>query len=352
MALEKTALTEELIRALLAEHYGLSADTIERLQAGSANCYRITTHTGTVFLKEFQSEFAREDLDREARLLQHLTDCGVPVARFLPTRRGGFSLMAGKHPLALQEYAEGDAYGYEEFPEEHLPALARLLGKIHRALEDYPLPEDMGSEWLASYNPAMCANHYDRLMRMAGERADDPNVLELLSALEYKKELAHRCADYIRYYEGITYCGTHGDYQGCQVIGGDDGIRAVVDFSAARRLPVVWEIMRSFVQSARESRQNCVIDVDALCRYVAEYREEFPLTATDLAAMPYVYLFQLARSRYGFTEYLTTDSEDRESLLRFALWRTEMCRYLEEHSEEIVKALLHCYDQKEGSHER
>jgi hypothetical protein len=55
--------------------------------------------------------------------------------------------------------------------------------------------------------------------------------------------------------------------------------------------------------------------------------------------MPYVYLFQLARSKYGYKEYLTTDSEDREGLIRFAFWRTQMCREVEAKAKEIAEKL-------------
>jgi len=55
--------------------------------------------------------------------------------------------------------------------------------------------------------------------------------------------------------------------------------------------------------------------------------------------MPYVYLCQLARSRFGYTQYLTTDSEDRMGLLDFAFWRTAMCREVEAKAKDITAAL-------------
>ena len=73
--------------------------------------------------------------------------------------------------------------------------------------------------------------------------------------------------------------------------------------------------------------------------YVKVYRQYAPLTQTDLAAMPYVYLFQLARSRYGYPQYLSGQSEDAESLLQFATWRTAMCREVERRAQEIAQAL-------------
>ena len=340
MALEKTTLTDAKIRALLSEHYGITAKEIRRLAMGSANCYIIHTDGKAVFLKEFQSGFSKEDIEREALLLEHLSRSGVPTARFIPTRRGGFVLANGTHLIALQEYIEGEAYTYDAFPDAMLPSLARMLGTIHGALKEYPLPADMGTNWLNDYSPDEAAAFYDGLMPLAGSQADDMNILRLLGDLQYKKELAYRCESYKPYFEGITYGGTHGDYQGCQVIGEKGGIRAVIDFSSARVLPLSWEIIRSFVQSSDVSRENATVDCDALCDYVREYLKVAPLTRRDLEAMPYVYLYQLARSRYGFRQYLTTDSEDRESLLRFAFWRTDMCRHLEEHAKELSDALI------------
>ena len=117
-------------------------------------------------------------------------------------------------------------------------------------------------------------------------------------------------------------------------------IKAVIDFSAARKLPAVWELMRSYVQSSQYARSKAKIDVQELAEYVKEYMEYFPLTETDLKAMPYVYLFQLARSRFGYIQYLTSDSEDREGLIKFAFWRTAICREVKENAEAIVNALL------------
>ena len=59
-----------------------------------------------------------------------------------------------------------------------------------------------------------------------------------------------------------------------------------------------------------------------------------------MIAMPYVYLFQLARSKYGYPQYLNSDSEDKEGLLQFAFWRTKMCREIEKNAESISNELI------------
>ena len=65
MALETSVLNDSVIRQLLKEHYNLVVDEISKMSLGTANCYRISSSEKNYFLKEFQSGFSKDDLDRE-----------------------------------------------------------------------------------------------------------------------------------------------------------------------------------------------------------------------------------------------------------------------------------------------
>jgi len=198
----------------------------------------------------------------------------------------------------------------------------------------------MSDEWLASYSAESMISQYDALIHIAEGRTNDKYSNRIICDLQYKKQLAVRCEAYKKYFDGITYCSTHGDYQGCQIIFAEDEIKAVIDFSSASCLPVVWEIMRSFAQSSKLCRENATIDIESFCEYVREYMRFSALTKADLIAMPYVYLLQLAQSKYGYPQYLKSDSEDGDRLIQFGFWRTQMCRELEEKAEVISNRLL------------
>ena len=340
MALEATILNDRRIAELLRAHYGICCTGAVRLPLGSASCYRVTDGERYYFLKEFQSDFEKADVCREAGVVDYLASQGIPTARFLPTLDGGCSVCMEGHQITLSEYVTGITYGYDDMPAQRLGALADMLGRLHAVLRDYPLPVDMGKEWLDAYSADRTAQSYDALLATAAARTSDPNTPQILADLAYKKELAYRLEEYKKYYDGVTYSATHGDYQGCQLIWQEDGIRAVIDFSSARVLPATWEVMRSFVQSCESCRRDAKIDLDAFGDYVRTYMRRFSLTRTDLGAMPYVYLFQLARSRYGYPQYLDGTSEDSVGLLHFATWRTAMCREVESRAGEISDALL------------
>lgn len=340
MALEKTVLNDGIVSRLLAQHYGVKFLSMEKLDLGSANCFRVYDGDQYYFLKEFQSTFSEDKIVQEAKLLEYLSTSGIPVASFYKTFQNSYVIYYQGHVICLEKYINGEVYGYNALPRHLLPQVGAMLGKLHRVLTNYSLPVDMGDEWLASYSAEKVIAQYDTLIETTNIRIDDPNAAQIVEDLQYKKQLAVRCEAYKKYYNGITYCSTHGDYQGCQLIFEGDSIKAAIDFSSAACLPVTWEIMRSFVQSSNPSTSNATVDIPAFCNYVREYMRFSPLTKVDLLAMPYVYLFQLARSKFGYSQYLNSDSENREQLLQFAFWRTQMCREVERNAEAISGELI------------
>lgn len=339
MALEKTVLSAQSICELLKEQYDIVVTDIERLPLGSANCYRISDGGKNYFLKELQSKFSEDKIIEEANLVNFLASKGIPIARFYKTVQDDFVFTYEEHVICLEDFVEGKAYGYDDLPEHLMPKVAEMLGKIHAALKDYSLPTDMGEDWISAYSAEKLAGQYDALLDTALHLKNDNDADRIIKDLQYKKELAYRLSDCKKYFDGITYTASHGDYQGCQMIFDGDNIKAVIDFSGARTLPVVWEIMRSFVQTSQDCNHTAKIDTRAFCDYVRKYLKYAPLTEKDMLAMPYIYLFQLARSKFGYPQYLNSDSEDREQLLKFATWRTAMCREIEDKAELISSEL-------------
>ncbi len=91
--------------------------------------------------------------------------------------------------------------------------------------------------------------------------------------------------------------------------------------------------------------KNDLVFIDAVLHYfVGRYGYSFKKIFTPfrhtMVSMPYVYLFQLARSKYGYPQYLKTDSPDKDKLLEFAFWRTQMCREVEQKASVISNELL------------
>jgi len=134
MSLEKSVLTEPTISDLLSTHYGISPLSVNKLKLGTANCFRVYDGNKYYFLKEFQSDILEDEVVREAKLLDYLSDAELPVTRFYKTQNNEFVIKYRDHVLCLEEYIEGHTYGYNDLPLHLLPKVGRMLGKLHRAL--------------------------------------------------------------------------------------------------------------------------------------------------------------------------------------------------------------------------
>lgn len=340
MPLEKSVLDVEKISAILENEYGLHLVGCERLAAGSANCFKVTCKEGDFFFKEYQSNITPETVDTEADVVAFLGSRDYPVAGFIKTVNGRICTTYKDHVIGVQDYVEGQTYP-NDLPRPLLPECAKYLGILHAILKDYPLAVDMNYGWAAGISKDAVARKFNALLIALDEDKSDPHYHKIREDLLFKKELAASIDGWKAYFKDVTVASTHGDYSACQLICDEKGIKAVIDFSSAKRLPAVWEIMRSYVQSGGISRSGSGFDIADFSLYVKEYMKYAPLTERDLKAMPYIYLFQLAQSSYGYKEYLITKTENKEDLLAFAFWRTDICREIYRKAEDISEAIAH-----------
>ncbi|HEY9574323.1 MAG TPA: hypothetical protein VIR32_02190 [Lachnospiraceae bacterium] len=339
MAFEESVLNNKIIASILLDEYGLHTVDVHSISFGSANCYKVSCAEGYYFLKEYQSWFTLDDIEREAQILEFLSLNKYPTALFLKNLEGKYGIQQSGHIIGVQEFIEGDTYT-NKLSHVMLMESAAYLGKLHQILKGYPMKTSMDNQWVQGFSVSEATARCDKLLDILEENTSDKYYERIRSDLTYKKELNKRLENVKTYFIGITYSPSHGDYTACQLIGKHDKIKAVIDFSSTSSLPIVWEIMRAFIQSSESCKGGKSFDLDKFLLYVKEYMEYFSLSKRDLEAMPYIYLFQLGRSLYGFEEYLLTKSPNKDKLLEFAFWRTDICRQINEGADEISHALV------------
>ena len=337
MAIEKSVFDKEKIGSFLLREYGFHMTECHHLPFGTANCYKISCKEGVFFFKEYQSEFAVPEVEKEIALVDYLYSKDFPVAGFIRSQSGKCALLYDKHVVSVQEYLEGKTY-LNDLPHALFKDSAKYLGILHTALKGYPMESRLDEKWAESISADAVNKKYDRLTAALEKNKEDPNYNRIKEDFLFKRELFSHIENMRSYFHGITYTPSHGDYTSCQLICDKDKVRAVIDFSSAAKLPAVWEIMRSYIQSGACSNGEA-FDTDDFVLYVSEYMNYAPLTKRDLEAMPYVYLFQLSRSAYGYEEYLIDKTENRDELLKFALWRTDICREIYRKADVISETL-------------
>ena len=108
------------------------------------------------------------------------------------------------------------------------------------------------------------------------------------------------------------------------------------DFVSACKMPIVWEVIRSYSYIDPKAKPG-KIDINNLVSYVKEFTNYVSLNEYDIKYMPYLYLIQLLSSTFGYKQYISDNS--KVSLLEFALFRTRLCRYLFDNSKLISSNL-------------
>ena len=339
--LEKSTVTEKDIKILLADKYRIrQVNNVIHLKSGSANCYRIQTAEGDFILKEFQSEYSVNDVKMEPIVTEFVRERGIPATRSLPTMTGEYVWEFRGRAFHLQEFVQGIIFANNKAPYWLLQDSARILGRLHQILSDFPLlKEGMGPEWFGKWNVDRSRQQYVALIEVAERLPQNGKKERILTDLYYKIEQISKMAHIHVKPDKLTCRNSHGDYNILQFICGPSSVKALIDFSAACVLPVVWEIIRSYTYADPECI-NSQINISNLKNYVLFYLESGgELTRYDLEMMPHLKHFQLLRSRYGYKEYLVLNTENREQLIDFGFWRTNMCRWLEKHRAVLSREL-------------
>lgn len=140
----------------------------------------------------------------------------------------------------------------------------------------------------------------------------------------------------------LTIMNTHGDYSVLQFMYKEGKITSIIDFVSAYKMPIVWEIIRSYSYIDPKAKEG-KIDIDNLVEYVRVFSNYIKLNEYDLKYMSYLYLIQLLTSTYGYKQYILDNS--KTSLLDFAYFRINLARYLFKYADEIANTLLEkCYN--------
>ena len=102
-------------------------------------------------------------------------------------------------------------------------------------------------------------------------------------------------------------------------------------------MPIVWEIIRSYSYIDPKAKDG-KIDIDNLVEYVKVFANYVKLNKYDFKFMSYLYLVQLVASTFGYKQYIADNS--KTSLLDFAIFRTNLCRFLFRNAEQISNILI------------
>lgn len=339
--MEQTTFEENEIRDTVNRLYGINVQKIERVNQGTANIYKLFSKKDQYILKEFQSKYSEHDVLKEIKAIKYLKENStIPLPYFIKCKNGEFCFNHKGKTVIIQKFIDGYVYAKNEGTYEQLMESAYYLGKIIEGFEGFEIKDSMTIQELYSKEEFEKANRkYDEILRKVGNSKTDNKIKD---DIIFKKQLLIEFQNNIDFEEMklITHKISHGDYSSLQFIYDNDTnkVKAILDFIKVKKLPIIWEIARSYSYADKEAK-NGQIKIKNLVDYTKTVAEVIKLNKYDLKYLPYVYLLQIARSPFGYEQYYK-DVKNKEETLEFAFYRTNICRSLNEKAKEISNELL------------
>ena len=325
----------EQLRMRIYKLYGMEIETMEPSGNGAGGLTYFVTATDRKYVVKYPSDNEMNHPDVEIRVCQALLAKGIPACRFVPNQLGKLiSTDENDRRFTVQHYYEGITYGYHEAPVDLQPQSASLLAKIHEAMKDLEeIPVGIGADFFACRKPEAMKDTYEATLQQAMEKKDT----EIAQRIRSNMRIIDTMPDYhfdIRKFR----CGnTHGDYMISQLIWQDGKINGIIDWTCACKHPYIWEIVRSYVFMAPETKQG-EINIQALIAYIAKYLESGTLNSYDIENAGRLFFYFLAVCNF-YDQYYSSISKNKDIYLQQADMASRLLVWFETHMEELDEKL-------------
>lgn len=326
----------EEIKEYVKNKYGFTFKNVKKIKRGSANIYNLDNDK--YILKEFQSKYSKEEIDKEIEVINHLKKHRIKVPIYIKTKGGNYSDVYKEKVIIIQKFIKGNVLGNNCGDYEQTIECAKVYGKIVKALKTLPIELSSSdlSGWYSKESFDMSIKKHQKLLNMIDE--NDKEDLKIKKDILDKIDMIKDIKDRVDFngMNNLTVENTHGDYNVMQFIYKDKHINAVIDFVSACKMPIAWELIRSYSYIDKKAKDGD-FDLNNFIDYVKEFNKYVKLNEYDIKYMSYIYLVQILNSTFGYKQYLM--DRTKKDLLKFGYLRTNICRYLYNNADIISNRL-------------
>ena len=340
MSVGKSVLTKNDIITLLRTQYNIEGNIeITKLNRGSSNLFEINVNGKRYILKEFNSNKPVSLVEKEIRLIKYLQNGKLQVPQYIQLNDGRYYFIFNGKVVILQQFIEGYTVENNTGNYEQMMESATILGKLIRELIGYEGLEEEGiiDKWFSKKSVQIGVQKLEEEKKNI--KGDNKYKEQFIADFNDKILIANALIDQFDFgiIRRLSIMNTHGDYSIQQLIYNEGKLATVIDFETAKKMPIVWEIVRSY-SYVDKNAEDGKIDTDNLIQYFKEVSKYVELNEYDLKFAPHIYLMQLIGSTFGYREYNKDCSQ--KDLLKFALFRTNLCRSLYANLDKISESLL------------
>ena len=339
MGVQESNLNKDKIKNLLEKEYGIQLSNISEINRGTSNLFKIETENKKYVLKEFISQRNKETIIKEIGIINFLQKRNINVPKYITTVNGKYYTQNEGRIIIVQEFVEGYTIEDNSGDYERVMECANILGKLTKELLNYPelSDENILEKYFSRSRVKSGILEMNQILKTIKQKNVYKDRIE--KDINYRIKILEKLENNFKFeiINKLTMLNSHGDFCSQQLIYNDKKEPTIIDFEKAKKLPVVWEVIRSYSYIDRDCK-NGNINVDTLVDYFKEFTKYIKLNRYDLEYAPYLYLMQLASSTYGYKEYI--DDNSQKELLDFAFFRTKLCQCLYEIKEIISSNLI------------
>lgn len=333
--IESSVLNNEKIIKLGREIYNIEIYQITKLNRGSANLYSLNNNK--YILKEFQSKYSSDEIEKEIKIINHLKQDNIPVPEYLKTIDGNYSFVYDGRIIIMQRFITGYTIESNTASYNQVLESAEYLGKIVKSLStlEIDLASSDVNKWFSIESINESIEKHKQLLELI-QKDKEPQIYKDLTS---KIDMLNNVRDSFDFSDmnKVSVMNTHGDFSLLQFIYEDGRIKAIIDFVSACKMPIAWEIIRSYSYIDPDVKEG-QININNLVKYTKTFSKYVLLNKYDLKYMSYLYLVQLLSSTFGYKQYI--DDNSKKELLEFAYFRTKLCKNLYENANKIANVLI------------
>lgn len=328
----------ELLK-ILKEQYLIKPIEFIEINRGTAKIYKVTTETGEYILKIFSQGRTKESIIKEVDIINFLEERQIKVPKYKKTKNGKYYFEYNNQYAILQEFITGYTMENNTCEYDKVIECAAIYGKLINALKDYKGLQDEGiiEKWFSKESIEIGLK---RIRELNTNLKDDNEYKSKIEQdLNFKQKISEEILNNFNFdiLNKLTIKNSHGDYSVQQLIYNDNRETTVIDFETAKKLPIVWEVVRSYSYIDKDAK-NGEFNVNTLVDYFNEFSKYVALNKYDLMYAVDIYLIQLISSVFGYKQY--NENKEKKELLEFAFFRTKLCKYLYENKNEITESLV------------
>lgn len=275
-------------------------------------------------MKEFSEDRKKESILKEIDIINFLTK-KIKVPKYIETISKQFYITKYNRIIIVQEYIDGYTIENNTGDYEKTIESATIFGKLLNAFKEYKELDDNNiiEKW---FPKDYVQNGLKKMLELKNNLNQNNKFREDIEKdLDDKIEMSKYIIENFDFsiISKMTIQNTHGDYSVQQLIYNDEKETTVIDFETAKKMPIAWEIIRSYSYIDKDAKEG-IINEYALEDYFKEVMKYVKLNEYDLKYAKVIYLIQMLGSIYGYKQY--NENVENIEILEFAFFRTNLCR--------------------------